>query len=367
MGLFSKLFKKNKNTDKNEDTIQSSQVEDKNNDDELVESFLSQYNELLSQDRFLSRSAFSSIKEDYKELFNKYNALSSFDKNVGNKKSLSLFIDEYKDIDSDCKLIKKHNDEYINRHLEIDKEYFDCILKKVDSNVVLDDEQRRVCLDDEDYSLIIAGAGAGKTTTLAAKVKYLIDKKGIDPKDILIIAFTNKAVNELKDKITKKLGYPVPISTFHSCGRAIVKKDVNYADTGICNDNFYFIKDYIGKMVSNDNELLSDMIMLFAYYLDLTEDVTKNISLEDHFTLLETSDYSTIKSNIQDYIDSNQKSNSIDDIANANNINMESNTSKNQSNGNYDSIPRINKQEKRKRDVLSTATKVIAGFGSAPE
>ena len=64
---------------------------------------------------------------------------------------------------------------------------------------------------------------------------------------------------------------------------------------------------------------------------------------------------------------SNQKSNSIDDIANANNINMESNTSKNQSNGNYDSIPRIGKQEKRKRDVLSTATKVIAGFGSAPE
>ena len=64
---------------------------------------------------------------------------------------------------------------------------------------------------------------------------------------------------------------------------------------------------------------------------------------------------------------SNQKSNSIDDIANANNINMESNTSKYQSNGNYDNIPRINKQEKRKRDVLSTATKVIAGFGSAPE
>ena len=99
-----------------------------------------------------------------------------------------------------------------------------------------------MCLDDEDYSLIIAGAGAGKTTTLAAKVKYLIDRKGIDPKDILIIAFTNQAVNELKDKITKKLGYAVPISTFHSCGRAIVKKDVNYADTSICSDNFYFIK-----------------------------------------------------------------------------------------------------------------------------
>ena len=61
---------------------------------------------------------------------------------------------------------------------------------------------------------------------------------------------------------------------------------------------------------------------------------------------------------------SNQKSNSIDDIANANNINMESNPSLIQSNGIYDSIPRIGKQEKRQRDVLSTATKVIAGFSS---
>ena len=61
---------------------------------------------------------------------------------------------------------------------------------------------------------------------------------------------------------------------------------------------------------------------------------------------------------------SNQKNNSIDDIANANNINMESNPSLIQSNGIYDSIPRIGKQEKRQRDVLSTATKVIAGFSS---
>lgn len=64
---------------------------------------------------------------------------------------------------------------------------------------------------------------------------------------------------------------------------------------------------------------------------------------------------------------SNQNSNSIDDIANANNINMESNPSLIQSNGIYDSIPRIGKQEKRQRDVLSTATKVIAGFSSASE
>lgn len=40
-----------------------------------------------------------------------------------------------------------------------------------------DEDQRRVVLTDEDYCLVIAGAGAGKTTTVAAKVKYLVDKK----------------------------------------------------------------------------------------------------------------------------------------------------------------------------------------------
>jgi DNA helicase-4 len=44
----------------------------------------------------------------------------------------------------------------------------------VDPNISLDDDQRRAILTDEDYCLVIAGAGAGKTTTVAAKVKYLV-------------------------------------------------------------------------------------------------------------------------------------------------------------------------------------------------
>ena len=47
----------------------------------------------------------------------------------------------------------------------------------MDPVIDLDEDQRRVVLSDEDYTLVIAGAGAGKTTTVAAKVKYLVDKK----------------------------------------------------------------------------------------------------------------------------------------------------------------------------------------------
>lgn len=309
MGLFSNIFRKKKSNNENLIISNNEIIEDINH----LNKFITEYNKLISQDRYLSRSEFDTIKSEYNELYDKY----KFNKEIRklskeykiDKDLFNEFLEKYKDICYEYLLIKKHNDKYIEDHLVLEKDYFNTILKEIDPNIILDEEQRRVCLDDEDYSLIIAGAGAGKTTTLSAKVKYLIERKGIDPKDILIIAFTNKAVNELKDKIIGCLGYKVPISTFHSCGRAIVKKDVNYADTGICSDNFYFIRDYVSKLVQKDSELLSELIMLFAYYLDLTEDVTKKISLEDHFTLLETSDYSTLKSNIQEHINENKKSN----------------------------------------------------------
>ena len=104
------------------------------------------------------------------------------------------------------KRVDQLNEEFITKSLTAEKEYLDKILKPVDPAVSLDD----------DYCLIIAGAGAGKTTTVAAKVKYLVDRQGIKPSQILVVSFTNKAVNELKEKIQSALGIPCPIATFHS-------------------------------------------------------------------------------------------------------------------------------------------------------
>jgi len=102
-------------------------------------------------------------------------------------------------------LVQEHNDMFIEEKLVSEKDYFDSILKLVDPNVKLDDEQRRAVVMDEDYCLIVAGAGAGKTTTMAAKVKYLVEKEGVAPSDIMVISYTNKAIDELRDRINKKL------------------------------------------------------------------------------------------------------------------------------------------------------------------
>ena len=64
-----------------------------------------------------------------------------------------------------CKLDK----EYIKY-----KEYFDTMYNDIDPEIHLDEEQIKAILSDEEYSLILAGAGTGKTTTMASKVKLLV-------------------------------------------------------------------------------------------------------------------------------------------------------------------------------------------------
>ena len=56
----------------------------------------------------------------------------------------------------------------------------------------LDYQQRKAVVVDEDNNLVLAGAGSGKTLTISGKVKYLVETKGINPQEILLISFTNK-------------------------------------------------------------------------------------------------------------------------------------------------------------------------------
>lgn len=112
----------------------------------------------------------------------------------------------------------------MDRALERDKDYFDNILKQIDPNIQLDEEQRRAVITDDDYCLLVAGAGAGKTTTMAAKVKYLVERKNIDPGEIIVISYMNKAIGELRDRINKGLGIPAKICTFRAFTYDIVKR-----------------------------------------------------------------------------------------------------------------------------------------------
>jgi len=67
----------------------------------------------------------------------------------------------------------------------------------------LNDEQGKAALHIDTSSLIIAGAGSGKTRTLIYKIAYLIRGKHIPVQKILAVTFTNKAANEMKERLLK--------------------------------------------------------------------------------------------------------------------------------------------------------------------
>lgn len=89
---------------------------------------------------------------------------------------------------------------------------------------VLNKEQKEAVLYNEGPLLIIAGAGSGKTRTIIYKIANLIDSN-VNPSSILAITFTNKASDEMKNRITDLIGVKAKnifISTFHKfCGRVL--------------------------------------------------------------------------------------------------------------------------------------------------
>ena len=88
----------------------------------------------------------------------------------------------------------------------------------------LDEYQKEVVLDESKSLLVVAGAGSGKTFTVLGKVKYLIEEKKVEEKDILLLSLTNDTVNNLKKKLND-LGYKnMNVYTFHKLGLNILRQ-----------------------------------------------------------------------------------------------------------------------------------------------
>ena len=133
-------------------------------------------------------------------------------------------------------------------------------------NFYLDDNQMQLIKNDEN-TLIIAGAGSGKSLTLIGKINYLIENKICDPENILVISFTNASVNDLKEKIAYKLD----ILTFHKLSINILK-DVNFTYK-LCSDNFlsYIIKEKLYTLSTKNKKTILKYLKINSTYQNFIE------------------------------------------------------------------------------------------------
>lgn len=94
----------------------------------------------------------------------------------------------------------------------------------------LNQEQAAAVQATDGPVIILAGAGSGKTRVLTYRVLYLIQEKHIDPSNILMVTFTNKAANEMKERMQKMVhtGTLPTIATFHSLCAKILRREAHH-------------------------------------------------------------------------------------------------------------------------------------------
>ena len=263
---------------------------------------------LLNTDAYIARRDYKNLCDSYSEIYNQFSTLKKSktldyycSQNHIDIQRIEDFLATYSDLckNESAEIVTLHNKYFLEKHLISDKEYLDNVLKKVDPAINLDDEQRRVVLSDEDYTLVIAGAGAGKTTTVAAKVKYLVEKKGILPEQILVISFTNKAVGELRSKINKALKIDCPVTTFHKTGYAILRRKDEERKL-IVDGGFMFnvISNYLKGNILENPELVDKLILFFGSYFDAPYE---GDDLNTFFNYIAKADFSTLRGNMSEY------------------------------------------------------------------
>lgn len=135
----------------------------------------------------------------------------------------------------------------------------------------LNERQREAVLHKDGPLLVLAGAGSGKTSVLTTSIAYKIKEESVDPRNILAITFTNKAANEMKDRVGVLLDMDISylwIGTFHSICARILRMNI---------DKIGYSKNFTIYDSQDQRTLIRDIIKDLGYKDEINPRLAQSI------------------------------------------------------------------------------------------
>ena len=270
--------------------------EEINGNEHLLEEFENDLDELLNCEFYITWKDVEDLKRKYEDFYNIVYQAKTQDK-IKLDQEFNKFIDDYNRLDYK---VESRNKKYVEEELQLHKDLFDDVenfnltekeLENPDRiKKSLDANQRRAVVTNELSNQIVAGAGCGKTLTVLGKVRYLTERKGVKPDDILCLSYSNKSVNDLKEKLPDGIN----TYTFHGLGRSILKANKKPArpDDSALND---FLRIYFKENVLNNEKICEEILDFFAYYLYNPIDEDEVSSLGELYDMEEGRDFRTLR------------------------------------------------------------------------
>ncbi|WP_313903489.1 UvrD-helicase domain-containing protein [Rhizobium laguerreae] len=184
---------------------------------------------------------------------------------------------------------------FVPAELERWKDFFDTI-----ENKPLTPEQRLSVVVDEDATLVLAGAGSGKTSVITAKAAYLV-KAGIRrPDEILLLAFAKNAAEEMSERVEARSGVPLVARTFHAIAYDIIGsvEGSKPALADHATDDLAFtnlIKQILKDLVHALSAVSKAIIQWFAHFLVEPKTEWDFKTKHDFYTHIEKQDLRTLQ------------------------------------------------------------------------
>lgn len=216
------------------------------------------YNSLTSVGRYVGYHEWEDFKNKWYKVLNTFNSQNSKSDYIDYLPDYQVFIDAYK---FSNKQREKNNSTYVKNELSYQSDYFDKLFK-----YPLDTQQRTAIVTTEDNTLVVSSAGSGKTSTIVGKVRYLVERKGIKPEEILVVTYTRKAASELRER----MDIPgITSSTFHKHAMDTLGLLTGSKPTIVAED---VLPNIIDKLIRTDKEFLKSFNKLESEYFNLAKD-----------------------------------------------------------------------------------------------